>query len=238
MSAFRDRIAGVLARLGEPVTFAYQVGEVIDPDTGQRTPGLDVESTVYGAPSAYRLSEIDGTVVRNGDIRLTVETTSTALDTSNIVANSDFEDGDTGWTLGAGWGIASEAYALSPASASSLSQALDTVAAQYYVAFDLIERYSGSVDVSLGGVDVFSSVSAVGSYSKYVNVAAAATLSVDASADFQGALDNFDVRRFDIPEPQVSWRCTLNGKQYRVMSVQNVRKSAESIVYILQLRLA
>lgn len=116
MSAFADSIGALIAKLGEPVVLSYSTDDEYDPDTGQKTAGEIIELPASGAPSNYNSAEIDGTTVRNGDIKLTLEQTSVT--------------------------------------------------------------------------------------------------------------------------PEVGWLCMLDLKTYRVESVKNVRKSAESVVYILQLRLA
>lgn len=36
--------------------------------------------------------------------------------------------------------------------------------------------------------------------------------------------------------PQKGWSCTVDGDTYRVMDVRKVRKSAEDVIYICQLR--
>ena len=68
----------VLTRLGEAITFTYETGEVRDPATGAViTPATTVEVTGFGYPGGYRNMDIDGDVIRRGDIRLTAEKVST-----------------------------------------------------------------------------------------------------------------------------------------------------------------
>ena len=68
----------VLTRLGEAITFTYETGEVRDPATGEVvTPATTVEVTGFGYPGGYRNMDIDGDVIRRGDIRLTAEKVST-----------------------------------------------------------------------------------------------------------------------------------------------------------------
>ncbi len=72
--ALSDQMRKVLTKLGEPVTFTYETGEVRDPATGEIiTPATTLTLEGFGAPENYTSSEIDGTVVQQGDIRLTVD---------------------------------------------------------------------------------------------------------------------------------------------------------------------
>ena len=66
----------VLTRLGESVTFTYSTGESIDPITGEVTPGTETTVAGFGYPGAYNSNEIDGTLIQQGDIRLTLEKVS------------------------------------------------------------------------------------------------------------------------------------------------------------------
>lgn len=74
--SFAANIASLIRRLGEQVTLTYSSGDTFNDDTGQKTPGSDVDVSAYGAPSNYNASEIDGTAIRNGDIKLTAENVS------------------------------------------------------------------------------------------------------------------------------------------------------------------
>lgn len=77
MSAFADRIAATVKRLGEPVVLSYQGSESFDADNGAYTPGSATTLDAYGAPSSYRAGEIDGTLIQSGDIRLTLQQVTT-----------------------------------------------------------------------------------------------------------------------------------------------------------------
>lgn len=72
-----DTAARLLAKEGEPVTLSYTTAEVRDPATGEIiTPGSTVTVDGNGYPGGYRSMDIDGDVIRQGDIRLTLERVS------------------------------------------------------------------------------------------------------------------------------------------------------------------
>lgn len=79
----------LLEQYGEPVSIVFpSATPAFDPITGQpQTPGASTTITGFGYPSAYRDSEIDGDVIRAGDIRLVLEKVATApeVNTSAIV---------------------------------------------------------------------------------------------------------------------------------------------------------
>lgn len=67
----------LLARLGEPVVFSYEVDEVRDPATGEIiTPGSTVEVDGNGYPGRYRQMDVDGETILRSDTRLVVEKVS------------------------------------------------------------------------------------------------------------------------------------------------------------------
>lgn len=67
----------LLAKEGEPVVLSYTTAEVRDPATGEIvTPGSTVTVDGNGYPCGYRSMDIDGDVIRQGDIRLTLEKVS------------------------------------------------------------------------------------------------------------------------------------------------------------------
>ena len=73
-----ESVRNVLTRLGEAITFTYETGEVRDPATGEVvTPATTAEVAGLGYPGGYRNMDIDGDVIRRGDIRLTAEKVST-----------------------------------------------------------------------------------------------------------------------------------------------------------------
>ena len=60
-----------LMESGEPVVFSYKAGPVFDNDTGDLiSGGTSVTQTTYGYPESYSNSEIDGTNIQRGDIKL------------------------------------------------------------------------------------------------------------------------------------------------------------------------
>jgi hypothetical protein len=71
-----QNIASVIRRLGEPVRLTYILGDGLNKDTGERTEGVTFCVDAFGVPSRYKSSEIDGTVIQAGDLRLTLEQTS------------------------------------------------------------------------------------------------------------------------------------------------------------------
>lgn len=67
----------LLKKLGEPVTLAYTSGATVDPVTGDTTGGTPVTVAAYGYPGRYMANEVDGSIIKSGDIRLTLEKIST-----------------------------------------------------------------------------------------------------------------------------------------------------------------
>lgn len=67
-------IEGSLADLqesGEQVVFSYAVDPVFDNDTGDLvSPGTSGTQTAYGYPESYSNTEIDGSNIMRGDIKL------------------------------------------------------------------------------------------------------------------------------------------------------------------------
>ena len=65
----------VLAKLGEQVTFTRSTADTFDPDTGAFTQGATVTFSGFAAAEQYNNSEIDGTNIMRGDLKLTVSKT-------------------------------------------------------------------------------------------------------------------------------------------------------------------
>lgn len=60
-----------LMESGEQVVFSYKADPVFDDDTGDLiSPGASGTQTAYGYPESYSDSEIDGTNIQRGDIKL------------------------------------------------------------------------------------------------------------------------------------------------------------------------
>ena len=60
-----------LMESGEPAVFSYQSDPVFDNDTGDLiSPGTSGSQIDYGYPESYSNSEIDGTTIQRGDIKL------------------------------------------------------------------------------------------------------------------------------------------------------------------------
>lgn len=71
-------IAATAARLlttyGDPVSVVFESGGDIDPATGVVTdPVTETPTSAYGYLSRYRTSDVDGSVIQAGDIRLILE---------------------------------------------------------------------------------------------------------------------------------------------------------------------
>lgn len=85
---FYTDLANVATQLltdkGQQITITRNVVSSLDPVTGIATPGTAVTITGYGAAFDYNKSEIDGTLIRNGDIRLIFQATSTAPEVDDI----------------------------------------------------------------------------------------------------------------------------------------------------------
>lgn len=80
MASFYANLQATAARLltkyGQSLTFTREVETAFNPTTGAKTNDL-FTFTGYGASFDYQASEIDGELIQSGDIRLTLEKTST-----------------------------------------------------------------------------------------------------------------------------------------------------------------
>ena len=82
MSSFYTVLAATASRLlaekGQTISFSRQTGGTFDPVLGNESGASTTTFTGNGAAFGYNNAEIDGTVVRKGDVRLVVESTTTA----------------------------------------------------------------------------------------------------------------------------------------------------------------
>jgi hypothetical protein len=74
MAAMASRL---LTDKGQSVTFSRLTGATFDPVLGNDSGGSITTFTGYGAATDYNKLEIDGTVVKRGDIKLILESTTT-----------------------------------------------------------------------------------------------------------------------------------------------------------------
>ena len=72
-----DTAARLLADKGQIISFSRQTGGTFDPVLGAESGASATAFTGNGAAFNYMNAEIDGTVVRRGDVRLIVESTDT-----------------------------------------------------------------------------------------------------------------------------------------------------------------
>jgi hypothetical protein len=63
----------LLKAYGEGIEFEYKTGGGFNPSTGVPLPAVLVKIKGHGYPGRYESNEIDGTVIKSGDIKLTVE---------------------------------------------------------------------------------------------------------------------------------------------------------------------
>lgn len=86
--SFYTALASTAARLlndkGQTVTFSRQTGGTFDPILGQTSGASTTTFTGKAAAFGYNNAEIDGTVIRSGDVRLVVETTTTVPATDDL----------------------------------------------------------------------------------------------------------------------------------------------------------
>lgn len=79
--SFYSNLAATASRLlaskGQSVTFSREVSGTLDPVTGIISGATTTTFSGNGAAFDYNNSEIDGTVIKSGDIRLLVEALST-----------------------------------------------------------------------------------------------------------------------------------------------------------------
>lgn len=68
-----DTASKLLKQFGEPIQFSYISGGSYDPATGGITGGSTVMLDGSGYPSGYNNSELAGSVIQSGDVRLICE---------------------------------------------------------------------------------------------------------------------------------------------------------------------
>lgn len=73
----------LLAEKGQTISFSRLTGATFDPVLGSNSGGSTTTFTGNGAAFNYANAEIDGTVVQMGDVRLIVESTTTAPDVND-----------------------------------------------------------------------------------------------------------------------------------------------------------
>lgn len=71
-AASATRALASITRSGTDVTITREVAASFDPTTGQTTPGADIVATGKGVQTRYSNRDIDGTVIKRGDMRLDV----------------------------------------------------------------------------------------------------------------------------------------------------------------------
>ena len=57
---------------GLPITVTRSTVDSFDPALGYTVPGADIVATGYGVQPAYSARDIDGTVIKRGDMRLLI----------------------------------------------------------------------------------------------------------------------------------------------------------------------
>jgi hypothetical protein len=75
--AMSDNMRKVIAKLGEPCTVTSTAEGAFDPATGTVGAGTTTTQSGYAAPDQYNSFEIDGTVVKQGDVKLTLSKLAT-----------------------------------------------------------------------------------------------------------------------------------------------------------------
>ena len=119
---------------------------------------------------------------------------------SELVTNGDFSSGTTGWTLGAGWTVSSNALAINQVgSAIGASQTFSITAGKAYVfEFDVTSYTSGvlAFGTKTGSSVEFGQTSAVG-HVKRIGFAGASNDGIrfySTGAGFVGTIDNISVK--------------------------------------------
>lgn len=75
--ALSDSMKKVIAKLGEPCTVTSTTQGTFDPATGTVGAGTTTVQTGYAAPEQYNSYEIDGAVIQQGDVKLTLSRLAT-----------------------------------------------------------------------------------------------------------------------------------------------------------------
>lgn len=88
MASFYQNLQATASRLlqskGQNLTFSREVETGFNPGTGVKT-NTTTTYTGYGAAFDYMASEIDGTIIQAGDIKLMLEKTATAPEINDTV---------------------------------------------------------------------------------------------------------------------------------------------------------
>lgn len=77
--------SALLAEFGQLVTITRRTVSSFNPVTGVETLGTATQFTGYGAGFNYKKAEIDGTVIMQGDLNLTLESTATVPAVGDVV---------------------------------------------------------------------------------------------------------------------------------------------------------
>lgn len=84
---FYTGLASTASRLltdkGQSVTFSRQTGGTFDPVLGAESGASTTTFSGYAAALSYNNAEIDGTVVKKGDVRLVIESTTATPETGD-----------------------------------------------------------------------------------------------------------------------------------------------------------
>jgi hypothetical protein len=116
-----------------------------------------------------------------------------------LVTNGDFADGDTGWTVPAGWSTSSSA-ALHSGAAGTLKtdSSIAVSGTRYYWSFDVSGRTDGGMTIKLGGDNtndqLYGNLTTNGTFSGVHTVDTTGSFDFYANAAFDGAIDNVTVK--------------------------------------------
>lgn len=112
-----------------------------------------------------------------------------------LLSNGDFTSGSTGWTLGSGWTVPASAAVATAADATALTHTFAPVSGKVYRVKYTITRSTGTVQVSMGGVQG-TTRSASGTYVDFLVAASAAVFKFTGGAGanaFTGTVDDISI---------------------------------------------
>jgi hypothetical protein len=116
----------------------------------------------------------------------------------NLVVNGSFTENATGWTLGTGWSYGSNKVTHTSGTTTVVPNPALTVTATkiYVVTYTVSGRTTGSVTVSIGGVDG-TARSTNGTFSQNITATGTGNLTFTPTTGFDGSIDEISVNLYN-----------------------------------------
>lgn len=139
----------------------------------------------------------------------------------NLVTNGTFTGGSTGWSLGTDWAYGSDKVTKTAGTASTVSQAIQSVSGKRYrISFEVKDYSAGSVYALAYGNQVSPAITANGVFT--VDVIAGSTntnYGVYCDATFAGSIDNIHIYEISDYAPSVNAQVSGNNHYCQISSI-------------------